>query len=70
MSRLSGEELSQVQSGLRMAHPPDPEELAAERQFLVSLEDAPWFRRNVAYFKLIGPGYLQSAMTLGRPKRA
>ncbi len=37
---MSRSELSEVQSGLRMTHPPDPVELAAERVYLASLENA------------------------------
>lgn len=63
--RLSGGDLSDLRKGLRMARPPDPEEIEAERRLLSGLEHAPAARRAAGYFKLIGPGYLQSAMTLG-----
>ena len=48
-----------------MAAPPDPDKLAAERQILQELEGAPLTTRWGGYLKFIGPGYLQSAMTLG-----
>jgi Mn2+/Fe2+ NRAMP family transporter len=48
-----------------MAHPRDPAEVAAERAHLDALEDAPLGRRLRGYAALLGPGYLQSAMTLG-----
>ena len=48
-----------------MAAPPDPEKLAAERQQLQELDGAPRGKRWGGYLKFIGPGYLQSAMTLG-----
>jgi Mn2+/Fe2+ NRAMP family transporter len=54
-----------IRSGLRMAHPPDPAELDRERAHLAALEDRPPLARFGAYLRLIGPGYLQSAMTLG-----
>jgi len=48
-----------------MARPPDPERLAAERRHLTDLEGSGAGARLRGYLKLIGPGYLQSAMTLG-----
>lgn len=48
-----------------MVNPPDPEELAAEKQWLNELEGAPRSRRWKAYLSRGGPGYLQSALTLG-----
>jgi len=51
--------------GLRMAHPPDPVELARERELLAELETKGWGERTRAYLKFAGPGYLQSAFTLG-----
>lgn len=38
---------------------------AAERAQLAALAGQPWPRRVRTYLRLIGPGYLQSAMTLG-----
>lgn len=58
-------DLGSVQKGLRMAKPPDPSALAAERQLLASAEHAPFLARARTYLRLIGPGYMQSAMTLG-----
>jgi Mn2+/Fe2+ NRAMP family transporter len=48
-----------------MVHPPDPEKLAAEKEFLSEVEGRPIGSRLRAYLGLIGPGYMQSAMTLG-----
>lgn len=48
-----------------MATPPDPGKLAAEKDLLRELEHAPPTKRWLGYLKFIGPGYLQSAMTLG-----
>ena len=48
-----------------MATPPDPGQLAAEKELLRELEHAPVSKRWRGYLKFIGPGYLQSAMTLG-----
>ncbi|MEZ6196664.1 MAG: divalent metal cation transporter [Planctomycetota bacterium] len=38
---------------------------ARERELLRSVESAPWPRRWRVYLGLVGPGFLQSAMTLG-----
>ena len=51
--------------GLRLARGPDPEALARERARLVELEAAGTKARLSGYLRLLGPGYLQSAMTLG-----
>jgi Mn2+/Fe2+ NRAMP family transporter len=58
-------DLDQVRQGLRMATPPDPGQLAAEKDLLRELEHAPTLKRWRGYLKFIGPGYMQSAMTLG-----
>ncbi len=52
-------------SGLPMVAPPDPAALVEERRWLAELEDAPAWRRTIAYVRRGGPGYLQSALTLG-----
>ena len=65
MSRLSKEEMGRVRAGLRMHAPPDPEALAAEKRELVRLDGLGFGARSLAYMRMIGPGYLQSAMTLG-----
>ncbi|MEZ6036414.1 MAG: Nramp family divalent metal transporter [Planctomycetota bacterium] len=57
--------LDEVRQGLRMATPPDPERLEQEKAILRELDTAPLGRRFAGYLKFIGPGYLQSAMTLG-----
>ncbi|MEE8153335.1 MAG: divalent metal cation transporter [Phycisphaerales bacterium] len=62
---ISGDNLTAVQEGLRMTSPPDPSKLAAERAYLRTLEGKSAGARVVGYFRLMGPGYLQSAMTLG-----
>lgn len=62
---LHGGELQQLQQGLRMAHPPDPEALRREAAALDALAQQPLPTRLGGYLRLIGPGYLQSAMTLG-----
>ncbi len=59
------QQLNRVREGLRMSAPPDPAKLAAEKAHLVELEGLGGFQRFRAYMKLAGPGYLQSAMTLG-----
>ncbi len=48
-----------------MASPPDASELARERARLEALARQPLPRRLRGYLQLLGPGYLQSAMTLG-----
>lgn len=48
-----------------MASPPDPAQLEAEKNLLRELEHASVGKRWAGYLKFIGPGYLQSAMTLG-----
>ncbi len=62
---VGGDRLREMQRGLRMSHPPDPGALAAEKRDLTELEKASPLRRTRAYLKLSGPGYMQSAMTLG-----
>ena len=64
-AKLEGEELHEIQRGLRMAQPPEPEALAREKKWLAELETEPWLKRCRGYLRLSGPGYLQSAMTLG-----
>lgn len=54
-----------IRRGLRMTRPPDPAKLAAEKAVLADLENKGFCARNAGYFKFIGPGYMQSAMTLG-----
>lgn len=51
--------------GLRLAQPPDPVEVLRERAALERLAERPFPARLGAYARLLGPGYLQSAMTLG-----
>jgi Mn2+/Fe2+ NRAMP family transporter len=63
--RISAEELDGVRSGLRMANPPDPAALSAEKEMLTALSREGFGQRTRAFLRLSGPGYLQSAMTLG-----
>ena len=63
--KLSGQALEDVQKGLRMAQPRDPEDLAREAAYLDDLATKPLLSRARGYLKLLGPGYMQSAMTLG-----
>lgn len=58
-------ELEAVRQGLRMSNPPDPARLAAEAAWLEELDRGPRWRRLRGWLSLSGPGYLQSAMTLG-----
>ncbi|MBM4063814.1 MAG: hypothetical protein FJ265_22355, partial [Planctomycetes bacterium] len=57
--------LDEVQKGLRLARPPDPEQLAREARWLLELDRGPLLRRLLGWLRLSGPGYLQSALTLG-----
>ncbi len=62
---ISKSDLADVQKGLRIANPPDPELLAAEKKMLTAVESEGVGKRVRTYMGLIGPGYMQSAMTLG-----
>lgn len=48
-----------------MVSPPDPEALAAERAWLAENDAKPTAGRWFGYLRKGGPGYLQSALTLG-----
>ncbi|MDG2303234.1 MAG: divalent metal cation transporter [Candidatus Binatia bacterium] len=63
--RLQGEDLDAVRAGLRLAHPPDPAQLENERARLAAADAAPLGQRLRVYGSMVGPGYMQSAMTLG-----
>jgi len=63
--KIGETELDALQVGLRMAHPPNPEALREECKELELLESAGYWPRTRRYLGLLGPGYLQSAMTLG-----
>lgn len=65
MTGTGGTDLDQVRQGLRMAAPPDPGQLVAERAELAALAAQPFARRLRGYWRFVGPGFLQSAMTLG-----
>lgn len=58
-------DLETYRQGLRMAQPPDPVKLAAEKEWLAELSRKSATKRLSGYLRLVGPGYLQSAMTLG-----
>ena len=58
-------DLGEIQRGLRMEKPIDQAALQAEREFLQGLESAGSGERMKGYLGLQGPGFLQSAMTLG-----
>ena len=48
-----------------MVHAPDPARLAADCAWLAGVAQRPWLARQAAYLRRGGPGYLQSALTLG-----
>ncbi|MRR52392.1 MAG: hypothetical protein EG825_16050, partial [Rhodocyclaceae bacterium] len=52
-------------AGLPMTQKWDPAKLEADKAALRELDRAPWPERLRGYFKLTGPAWLQSAMTLG-----
>ncbi|MBW2267321.1 MAG: divalent metal cation transporter [Deltaproteobacteria bacterium] len=62
---MNDREATRSWQGLRMSSPPDPGALARERALLTQLASRPAAARIRGYFGLLGPGYLQSAMTLG-----
>ena len=49
MTEQQGGDLDQVRQGLRMAAPPDPQKLAAEREVLQRLDGAPLATRGGGY---------------------
>lgn len=51
--------------GVPMVRPPDAQRLAAEREWLRETAGRPWLVRQLRYLRRGGPGYLQSALTLG-----
>ncbi len=57
--------LDDLQRGLRMSAPPDPSHIARESRWLDELDRQPLHRRLRGWLSLSGPGYLQSALTLG-----
>lgn len=59
------DDFGDVRKGLRMGGASDPEMLAEERRRLAELDGLPPVRRGLGYLRLVGPGFLQSAMTLG-----
>ena len=70
MSKMDGPDRESAQpedawQGLRMANAPDPGTLQWERAALRSLAAKPFPARMRGYLRMLGPGYMQSAMTLG-----
>ena len=59
---MSEEEKS---SGLPMASKWDPEKIRKEEEYLQDLEAQPFGKKIKGYFKMTGPAWMQSAMTLG-----
>ncbi len=55
----------QVERGLPMVSKWDPEALAKEKAQLAELQAKPFYKRIGGYVSLGGPGWLQSALTLG-----
>jgi manganese transport protein len=62
---LHAADLDEIRQGLRMSAPRDEQALQAEARMLDDLSTAPWPSRIRGYLRLLGPGYMQSAMTLG-----
>lgn len=56
---------SNASAGLPMTSKWDPEKLANEKEELRRLASLPWSQRLKGYFRLTGPAWMQSAMTLG-----
>ncbi len=56
---------AQKGSGLPMTSKWDPEKTRQEEAFLLELETKPFGEKIKGYFKLTGPAWMQSAMTLG-----
>ncbi len=52
-------------TGLPMTSKWDPDKLERDTQELIALEKEPFFNRIRGYFRLTGPAWMQSAMTLG-----
>lgn len=55
----------EIAQGLAMFSPADEQALATERAELAALEGKPFYRRWLGFTRITGPGWLQSAMTLG-----
>ena len=64
-SSTESHDRASFRAGLRIANPPDPAQLAHERARLAAVEGKSLPVRLRTYATMIGPGYLQSAMTLG-----
>jgi Mn2+/Fe2+ NRAMP family transporter len=57
--------MSEKNAGLPMTAKWDPEQLRREEAYLQELNSRPFRTRLSGYFRLTGPAWLQSAMTLG-----
>ncbi len=55
----------EIRHGLPIVSPRDADELAAEKAALADLQGKPALTRWAGYARMTGPGWLQSAMTLG-----
>lgn len=62
---MKHEKAEEAWQGLRMASPPDPDALLRQREVLTDLAARPLPARVRGYLGMLGPGYMQSAMTLG-----
>jgi len=58
-------DLPALPRGLPMVRPPDAQRLARERELLAELDTSGPLTRAWGFVKLSGPGYMQSALTLG-----
>ncbi len=65
MNQRAADEHDELRASLRIGGPLDAERLAAEERALAALEGASIPQRWLAFLRRGGPGYLQSAMTLG-----
>jgi manganese transport protein len=66
MFQMGDHQSSELKRGLPMVEVLDPEALAQERKLLKDISDRPYFwQRWRGYWKLSGPGWVQSALTLG-----
>jgi len=66
MSAKNPDQPNELQRGLPMVEARDPEALDQEKQLLANINDRPHFwQRWQGYWGLSGPGWVQSALTLG-----
>ncbi len=62
---MSEEQKQNTDTGLPMASKWDPEKTKQEEAHLIDLNQQPFGKRIRGYFKMTGPAWMQSAMTLG-----